>query len=267
MPRIFHPTDLSKGSETAFLLSLKLSLSSHGVLTVMHVTDDDERDRSDLPGVRSTLARWGLIANEDDRPGFEALHMGVRKVIRAGDDPVKTCLRHLKDHPTDLIVLSTAQGEGLLKRRTAEPISRGAGEPSLFVPHHFRGIIDPDNGEVRMRRILVPVDHRPDPRRAMEAACKLAELLGQEDVHITLMHVGDGPAPRMALPLHKGWTFDQLERNGEVVATIVQAVQELAADVVVMATQGHNGFLDALRGSTTERVLRHVPCPVLAVPA
>jgi nucleotide-binding universal stress UspA family protein len=35
---------------------------------------------------------------------------------------------------------------------------------------------------------------------------------------------------------------------------------------MVLATQGHLDFLDAVRGSTTERVLRNVRCPVLAVP-
>jgi nucleotide-binding universal stress UspA family protein len=34
-----------------------------------------------------------------------------------------------------------------------------------------------------------------------------------------------------------------------------------------MATHGHHGFLDALRGSTTERVLHDATCPLLAVPA
>ncbi|MFA9561341.1 MAG: universal stress protein [Nitrospirota bacterium] len=33
-----------------------------------------------------------------------------------------------------------------------------------------------------------------------------------------------------------------------------------------MPTQGHNGFLDALRGSTTERVIREARGPILAVP-
>ena len=37
-------------------------------------------------------------------------------------------------------------------------------------------------------------------------------------------------------------------------------------DLMLLATQGHIDFLDALRGSTTERVLR-AHCPVLAVPA
>ena len=38
------------------------------------------------------------------------------------------------------------------------------------------------------------------------------------------------------------------------------------ADLIAMTTAGHQGFLDALRGSTSERVLRHAPCPVLVVP-
>ncbi len=38
------------------------------------------------------------------------------------------------------------------------------------------------------------------------------------------------------------------------------------ADLIVMSTDGHRDFLDVLRGNTTERVLHHSPCPLLAVP-
>ena len=38
-----------------------------------------------------------------------------------------------------------------------------------------------------------------------------------------------------------------------------------SADLIGMATAGHHGFLDALRGSTTERVIRQAPCPVLTI--
>jgi nucleotide-binding universal stress UspA family protein len=38
-------------------------------------------------------------------------------------------------------------------------------------------------------------------------------------------------------------------------------------DLMVFTTEGHRDFFDALRGSTTERVLRASHCPVLAVPA
>jgi hypothetical protein len=58
-----------------------------------------------------------------------------------------------------------------------------------------------------------------------------------------------------------------LTRTGDVVSTILKAADEQQADLIAMPTAGHHGFLDAVRGSTTERVLRHAPCPVLAVPA
>jgi len=38
-------------------------------------------------------------------------------------------------------------------------------------------------------------------------------------------------------------------------------------DLLIMTTAGHNGILDVFQGSVTERVLRKVHCPVLAVPA
>ena len=56
-------------------------------------------------------------------------------------------------------------------------------------------------------------------------------------------------------------------RPGDPVDEIVAAASEWAADLIVMTTQAHTGVLDALRGSTTERILRRASCPVLAVPA
>jgi len=52
-----------------------------------------------------------------------------------------------------------------------------------------------------------------------------------------------------------------------VVNEILKAEREWHPDLMVLATQGHLDFLDALRGSTTERVLRGARCPLLAVPA
>ena len=55
-------------------------------------------------------------------------------------------------------------------------------------------------------------------------------------------------------------------RDGDVVEGIVQAAIGMRANLIGMATAGHRGVLDALRGSTTERVLRQAPCPILAIP-
>jgi nucleotide-binding universal stress UspA family protein len=52
-----------------------------------------------------------------------------------------------------------------------------------------------------------------------------------------------------------------------VIQGIVDAARESDADLVVMSTDGRNGFLDGLRGSHSERVLRQVSAPLLTVPA
>jgi nucleotide-binding universal stress UspA family protein len=74
-------------------------------------------------------------------------------------------------------------------------------------------------------------------------------------------------APVIDLPLGRGWSFETIVRQGEVVDEILKVEANWRPDLMVLGTQGHIDFLDALRGSTTERVLRGAHCPVLAVPA
>ena len=71
------------------------------------------------------------------------------------------------------------------------------------------------------------------------------------------LHVEDGPH----------WTFARMQRDGEPVEEIAAAAERVRADLIVMPTEGRHGVFDALRGSTTERVLRRSRCPLLAVPA
>ena len=46
---------------------------------------------------------------------------------------------------------------------------------------------------------------------------------------------------------------------------IVRRAKAIRADLVVMATHGRGFISHAILGSTTERVVRHAPCPVLVV--
>ena len=73
--------------------------------------------------------------------------------------------------------------------------------------------------------------------------------------------------PELACPEVAGWRWNQMTKSGEVIEGINQAARETDADLIVMTTDGRNGFLDALRGSHSERVLRESRCPVLAIPA
>jgi nucleotide-binding universal stress UspA family protein len=121
---------------------------------------------------------------------------------------------------------------------------------------------------VALRRILVPVDHAPAPQAAIDAADSLLNRLGSSGATARILHVGearDMPEFRIPDPAVRHW--DRVARPGLVVDEIVQVATSWNADLIIMTTEGHAGVLDALRGSTTERVLRRAPSAVLAVPA
>lgn len=197
--------------------------------------------------------------------------MNVKKIVSLHTDPVLAILDYLEKHLTNLIVLATHQREGLARwmhKAVAEPIARHAGEMTLFVPCGVAGFVSLDNGALTLRRIVIPVDTVPRPQPAVNAAFALAGALGCAMASFTLVHVGDDEkVPVVHMPEREGWTWEQTVRRGEVVEQILQVEAERSADLIVMTTQGRHGFLDALRGSTTERVLHGSRCPLLAVPA
>ncbi|MEO6871357.1 MAG: universal stress protein [Chthoniobacterales bacterium] len=61
------------------------------------------------------------------------------------------------------------------------------------------------------------------------------------------------------------WNAGFHVRAGRPFAQICQLAGEMHADLITLSTQGRTGWERALLGSTTERVIRHAPCPVLVV--
>jgi nucleotide-binding universal stress UspA family protein len=270
--RIVHPSDFSPASEVAFAHALKLALIARAELRMMHVAAHmDDMHWSDFPGVRATLVRWGLLPEGSPKEAVEQLGLNVGKILWPRADPVTALLEYLDAHPPDLIMLATHQRAGLsrwLHRAVAEPVARRAGAMTLFLPHDVAGFVALDDGAVTLRRVLIPIDQAPHPQAAVHVAAELVRALGCPEVSFTLVHVGaTGEMPAVQEPHHVGWTWDRVVRHGEVVEQILDVGTACAADLMVLLTQGHQGFLDALRGSTSERILRGARCPVLAVPA
>ena len=89
----------------------------------------------------------------------------------------------------------------------------------------------------------------------------------QAPVELVLFHVGGDPMPAIRRHEDPQVVFREERRQGQIVDEIDRAARELEADLVVMTTDGRDGFLGAIgRGSHTERVVRQSACPVLAVP-
>src|SRR5215213_9448979 len=86
--RIFHPSDFSEASEVAFAHALKAALVTHSVLDVLHVTAGHDIDWADFPGVRETLARWGLLPPNSPPTAVVDLGIDVVKCVTHAADPV-----------------------------------------------------------------------------------------------------------------------------------------------------------------------------------
>ena len=141
-----------------------------------------------------------------------------------------------------------------------------------------------------LRRILVPLDFSKPSLRSVCFAREWAARFGSE---IILLHVVEPAGTFVAfesdpftppipahnsheharaeldkvaheqLPGSKGVTV--LVRDGVAYDVIASVARELACDLIIIATHGHKGLSRALMGSTSERVVRHAPCPVLTL--
>jgi nucleotide-binding universal stress UspA family protein len=267
---VLHPSDFSEGSLGAFHHALKAALVARSRLTILHVSPGTKLSWTDFPGVRETLERWNLLPADSPRAALPQLGIDVRKVVARQKHPVKAVVSYLKTHPADFIVLASRAHEGRaswLRQSVAEPISRQSGQMTLFLPEGVAGFVSAQNGALNLKTILIPVAAKPRPQPAVAAAVRLVQRLQCPRGTLVLLHVGEAAdTPKVQCPDVPGWKWKHVTRSGDVTHGIVDVAGKQSADLIVMSTSGKHGFLDALRGSQSEQVLRTGGYPLLTVP-
>jgi nucleotide-binding universal stress UspA family protein len=268
---IFHPSDFSPASEPAFAHALRAALMAQASLTILHVSPDRDTEWMEFPGVRAALERWRLLPANSQRSDVAKLGIDVKKVQAVHQDPVESVASYLAGHATDLIVLATDQSKaGLpwLSKSVAVPVALASRQMTLFIPKGTTGFVSAQDGSISLTNILIPVVSTPPPQAALQAAVRMAYRLHSPGGVFTILHVGEeADMPDVHCSDMPGWQWNKVIRQGDVVEVICRTAEEIKADLIVMTTEGRHGFLDALRGSHSERVLRRTPCPLLAIPA
>lgn len=268
---IFHPSDFTEASESAFAHALRAALMAQANLTILHVSSDRDTEWMEFPGVRAALERWGLLPMNSRRSDVAKLGIHVKKVQAVHQDPIESVTSYLAEHTTDLIVLATDQSKGCvpwLSRSVAVPVALESRQMTLFVPKGVAGFVSVHDGSISLTNILIPVASTPPAQAALQAAVRMAYRLNRPAGVFTVLHVGEkGDMPDLHYSDMPGWQWDTVIKQGDVVDVICDTAEEIKADLIVMTTEGRHGFLDALRGSHSERVLHKAPCPLLAIPA
>jgi universal stress protein A len=141
---------------------------------------------------------------------------------------------------------------------------------------------------LRVKSVLVPFDFSMPSKQALDYAVAFAR---QFKARLTLLHVVEPVAAPDFVPfpltmeddsriaaarkeleavvksarIPRGIIEKVLVRFGRSFYEIATAARTRKVDLIIVSTHGYTGWKHALLGSTTERVVRYAPCPVLVV--
>jgi len=295
--RILLPTDFSDCADRALPYAVDVANRFEATLHLFHVVNelrpdryegDADRDEDGQEALRAEVeARLGALVEEDMGLGVD-----VESIVEPGLDVGDAVTAYAQERNVDLVVMGTQGRRGvgrLLLGNIADTVVREAPCPVMSVR---KGIDLPNEKAPLFRRVLAPIDFSDASRRALAFAKQFAAAY---DARLDLLFVGErrmvptfsdtglpgvsvvdmdpeiienaeaalhqlddrvGPSPE-AVHYHV--------RTGQASEEIVGFAQEEQIDLVVMAKRGLDGMDRFLIGSTTERVARSAPCPVLTL--
>ncbi len=215
-------------------------------------------------------------------------NLRLQRLVRRNQNPAEEIVLYTRVHPVELVVVGTHGRSGLnhlIMGSVAEKVIRQAHCPVITVRASATAAkVTP------YLNILAPVDFSPHSEKALLYAWSLAKLFHAQ-LHI--LHIVDIPVhpEHYAVNLNLSGEFghelmvrshEELERMiapfppsnvkhrivvefGRAYNEIVEFAAQHESDLIVMGTQGLSGLQKFFLGSTTAKVVRHAPCPVLTV--
>lgn len=290
---IICATDLSDFSNHAVSYGISLAKELGVKLYVCHVVDIS---------YAAVYGKGSGPAEQESRI-MNYAHEHLKRSV--GEQPVDWEPLITKGHPANEIVrmaeeknvdlaISASHGRSGLKRlilgSVTDRLMRTLPCPLLVVRRPEHDFVAPTNEEIRLKRIFVGCDFSPDSSLAFQYGLGLAQEF-QSELH--LIHVIEPPVYKYllkpAIDSGEGLEQDLRDRFNEKLRNMVpeearnwcttktillpgRPHEELTkyavindADLIVLGVRGH-GLIEMLFvGSTTDRVVRQAPCPVLSV--
>jgi nucleotide-binding universal stress UspA family protein len=300
LKRILFPTDFGESAEEALRYAAMLAGDFEAELTIMNVVSlfgnglaSAEQHIQEMEEYADKFAdQLHAEADEliertiEEHAGKELV---MKKLIVRGITPGDKILQVAEEQEMDLVVMGTYGRGGvshLLFGSTAEQVVRSASCPVLTVRHHAPHTFDFQH----VRKILFPTDFSDYSKKALPYALSLAENYGAQ-LHVlhvfeqrihpsfyiadksTPFDLDDGLRDR-ALDALDEFVYDDLREridfrcdvaSGKPFVEIINYARANDIDLIVIATHGLTGLEYMIIGSTTERVVRRAPCPVLSI--
>ena len=293
--KILCPIDFSAVSRVALKFAHDLTQQLAAQLTVYHVVDMAALSVSNLVPNTQAYDLTQVRANREMSTLKRTLENGtVRFEIETGF-PHRMIVRKALDADIDLIVMGTHGASGFEKLflgSTTEKVLHQIDVPLLAVPPGVEPDVDQD-GAVRFRTLLMPVDFGKGSVATAEYALALARQYGARLIALHAfeppLEAYSGSAARLS-PVDLEGMFERMmaERRRRLEALIPEEVrswcevevqvlrgnvfeilrrvaEQRHADLIVMGAHGYGKGAIGWLGSTTHKMIRSAPCPVLAV--
>jgi len=293
LQRILAPIDFSPASKQGLAFAGALAERFRSAIQVLHVVEPPSLPEWGYAHIPEREAKLRHEA-EERLPQFP-IECGLdpklvqSAKVRAGDAASEIC-KAAAEQRADLVVIAS-HGLGGLQHAftgsTAERVVRRAPCPVLTVRDRALQKQSTESPRFELKRILVTTDFSAESKKAFPYALALARKF---EASLVLLYVVPANLPaefshigivleekrlleeaRERMPRFRQAELDPhvhvetLVLNGGPAHEICRTAEAQGADLIVMATHGHTGLKHFLIGSLTENVVRHAPCPVLAV--
>ena len=292
--RILCATDLSDYSNSAVIQAIGMAEEFGARLTICHVID--------LPMV--SMHGAAFVYQEDQIEEMKAGALEQIQALVADRDldweavvetgPVShTLCRLASEKQADLAIVSTYGRTGIKRLflgSVTERLLRTIGCPLLVVtPPEKAGQMERQFKGFGFKQILVGCDFSADSDRAVKFGFSLAQEF-EAVIHLVhviepfayrdamlpdsvgaeaLTEVTTGCRQRLEALVPEGaenWCkIEMICKTGKPFQSLIAYAEEHRVDLIVLGVRGHSLVETMLLGSTTDRVIRGVACPVLSV--
>jgi len=277
LEKILVGTDFGKASKDALRMSLFLAKEFDSEIILIHVIPEIKEFQIARSKIRKKVTdKLKYMEIDLKRKGIAS----VESITRFGI-PFERIIEYSDELEVNVIVVGAGKGEKKFPLgTTAERMMTYADKPVLVVKPGARPVI---------RKIFCPVDFSETSKRALINAIHLSRTF---EAHLTVLTVfepmlssffGPGRTPGESkekdLVKRQKYQYDRFLRGfesgnlkwtktlrrGKPHEEILRAIREAQADLLVMGSQGRTGLSRLLMGSTTERVVREMPCSVITL--
>jgi nucleotide-binding universal stress UspA family protein len=277
LEKILVATNFDGPAKDALQTALGLAKAFHSEIILIHV----------VPEIRGYPMSRGKIRKKVIEK-LKPMEINLRKkgvssvetIVRFGI-PFERIIEHSQELDVNLIAIGSGEKENQFPLgTTAERIIVYANKPVLVVK---RGASRP------IQKILCPVDFSETSGRALKNAIHLSKTFQAHLIVLTVFEpllssyfgMGQTPGESKEKILVKRqqqqfnrflrrFNFENLHwtktiRRGKPHQEILRAIRDTKTDLLVMGSTGKTGFKRMIMGSTTEKVVREMPCSVITV--